>query len=581
MYNTKIYLKIMDVLILAAGLGSRVSKYTFNIIPKFLINIDDNTGLFHIIEYWEKYASNIHLVIHSSFYEITKYYIDNVIPTEYNYKINIIIYDESDGTAFTLNYILNNQLFNKIINKNLLITWCDIYPVENIDFKLIEDVEDVEDIKENNSNKNNNVYVFTNGNNCRYGLKNNNVVFCENSDGNILGIFYIQNYTEFNLDNIIKGDDIVLYLDQIGKINEFKINKITDYGDEKKLNFIYNNIAEKLNNSNIKGRYFNKFTILDNKLLKESINSKGNELIEKERAWYSFINNNKIHPILYNNDDNNANTNILKNSILIEFKKHYTSVYQYFDNINLRIKENIYLKNTFDEIKNIILNNIITKIRYLHSLNSKIVSNELFYKNLQIEIFNKIISRKKNIGSFINYFGKINIVNGITINSFEEVLNKCKNIIYEYYDTKKDAENNFEYRIIHGDCQFSNILMSPYNFSDIFLIDPRGYFGESIIFGPVEYDYAKILYAISGYDMFNSNYFIIDNLDSNINSGDKSINFKIPEIKFNKKIMDKYFQKVHYAFVVIIWIGLADYTKNNIWKCLASYYHGLYLGTLL
>jgi hypothetical protein len=558
----------MDVLILAAGLGSRVSKYTFNIIPKFLINIDDNTGLFHIIEYWEKYANNIHLVIHSSFYEITKYYIDNVIPSEYNYKINIILYDESDGTAFTLNYILNNQLYNKlynkIINKNLLITWCDIYPQDHIDFKLIEDLEK------------NNVYVFTSGNNCRYALKDNKVVFCEKSDGNILGIFYIQNYNGFNLDNIIKGDDIVLYLNQIGKINELKINRITDYGDEKKLKFIYNNTTNNLNNSNIKGRYFNKFTILDNKLLKEGINSKGNELIEKERAWYSFINNNKIHPILYDNDNDDTNYNT-KNSILIEFKKHYISVYQYFNNINLRLKENIYLENTFDEIKNIILNNIITKITYLHSLNVQIISNELFYKNLEIEIFDKIINRKKNIEPFINYFGKIGVVNDITINSFEEVLNKCKNIIYEYYDTKKNAENNFEYRIIHGDCQFSNILMSPYNFSDIYLIDPRGYFGETMIFGPVEYDYAKILYAISGYDIFNSNYFIIDDLDLE----NKSLNFKIPEIKFNKKIMDKYFQKVHYAFVVIIWIGLADYTKNNIWKCLASYYHGLYLGTLL
>ena len=213
----------------------------------------------------------------------------------------------------------------------------------------------------------------------------------------------------------------------------------------------------------------------------------------------------------------------------------------------------------------------------MHSLKVEIVSNQLFYKNLEIEIFDKIINRKKNIESFINYFGKIRVVNGITINSFEEVLNKCKNIIYEYYNTKKNSENNFEYRIIHGDCQFSNILMSSSNFSDIYLIDPRGYFGETMIFGPVEYDYAKILYAISGYDMFNFSYFIIDDLDLE----NKSLNFKIPEIKFEKKIMDNYFQKVHYAFVVIIWIGLADYTKNNIWKCLASYYHGLYLGTLL
>jgi hypothetical protein len=540
----------MDVLILAAGLGSRVSKYTLNTIPKFLINIDDNTGLYYILQYWKKYADNIYLVIHSNFYEITQFYIDNVIPSEYNYKIKLITYDESDGTAFTLNYILNNQLHNKIINKNLLITWCDLYPIDDIDFSLL------------NSTENNNIHVFTNGNKCRYGLKDNNVVFCEKSDGNILGIFYIQNYTGFNLNDITKGDDIVLYLHKIGQINELKVNNIIDYGDEQKLQFIVNNS----NILKINGRYFNKFTIFNNKLLKEGITLKGVELIQKEREWYSFINNNKIHPTLY--EDINLDH---KNSILIEYKKNYIPVYQYFININKKIKDNSNLEDTFNEIKPIVLECIIKKIKYLHSLNVQKIDHLLFFKNLEIEIFDKIIQRKKNIEEFINYFGKISIVNGINISSFEEILDKCKKIIFEYYE----KIDKLEYRTIHGDCQFSNILLNNSNITDICLIDPRGYFGESMIFGPVEYDYAKILYGISGYDAFNANYFIIDSIDN------QSINFEIPQIKFKQKVLNKYFYKIHYAYLVVIWLGLADYNKNNIWKCLASYYHGLYLGTLL
>ena len=53
----------MDVLILAAGLGSRVSKYTHDSIPKYLINIDNHTGLYYLINYWNKYANNIYLAI--------------------------------------------------------------------------------------------------------------------------------------------------------------------------------------------------------------------------------------------------------------------------------------------------------------------------------------------------------------------------------------------------------------------------------------------------------------------------------------------------------------------------------------
>lgn len=595
----------MDVLILAAGLGSRVSKYTLNIIPKFLINIDDNTGLFYIIKYWEQYTENIYLVIHSHFYEITKFYIDNVIPVNYNHKVKLITYDESDGTAYTLNYLLNNQLGNKIISKNLLITWCDIYPTHNIDFSVIN--------QNNNNNQNNNIHVITHGKKCRYGLKNNEVIFCEKSDGNILGIFYIQNYEKFNLANIIKGNDIVLYLEQIGKINELSIDNIIDYGDEEKLVRIYNmqNKNYSFNHyteSKLKGRYFNKFTILGNKILKEAITEYGKELIKNEKAWYVYVNNSnirkiiygltskdledklnllkcvsyeRINPIIYDNDANSNSTN----SILIEYKKYFTSINDYFINMNNKLKENNCLENTFNDIKLVILKNIIQKINYLHSLEVKKISNELFYKNLEIEIFNKIIKRKKNIDMFINYFGPIKTVNNIVVNSFDVVLEKCKKIIYNYYKDLEIKEGNnkeieLEYRIIHGDCQFSNILINKSNITDICLIDPRGYFGESMIFGPVEYDFAKLLYGISGYDAFNSEYFIIDSLD-NSNLENISINFTIPEIKFDKKILDKYFKKVHFAYVVIIWLGLADYSKNNIWKCLASYYHGLYLGTLL
>jgi len=571
----------MDVLILAAGLGSRVSKYTLNIIPKFLINIDDNTGLFYIIKYWEQYAEkNIYLVIHSHFYEITQFYIDSVIPIEYNYKVKLITYDGSDGTAYTLNYLLNNQLENKIISNNLLITWCDIYPTHNIDFfKINQD--------NNNNQKNNqknNIHVITHGKKCRYGLNNNKVTFCEKSDGNILGIFYIQNYEKFNLTNIIKGDDIVLYLEQIGKINELGIDNIIDYGDEEKLVKIYNikSNNHSFNNieSKIKGRYFKKFTIFENKILKEAITESGKKLIKNEKTWYMHVNNSNIHPIIYNNDNN-----VNKNSILIEYKRYFISVSNYFINMNNRLKENIYFKNTFNDIKLVILNNIIQKLNYLHSLEIKKISTELFYKNLKLEIFDKIIQRKKNIDSFINYFGPIKTVNGLIINSFDTVLEKCKKIIYDYYKDLEIKESNngeseLEYRIIHGDCQFSNILINKSNITDVCLIDPRGYFGESLIYGPIEYDYAKLLYGISGYDAFNSEYFIIDSID-NIDLENISINFKIPEIKFDKKILDKYFKKVHYAFVVIIWLGLADYSKNNIWKCLASYYNGLYLGTLL
>ena len=116
----------MDLIILACGLSTRLSKYTYNILPKYLINIDNNTGLYHIIHYWDTYTNKIYLVIHSKFKVITQFYIDHILP-EYKNKIEIIEYNSSDGTAYTLYYLFHNQLKNKLEN-DLCITWCDIFP---------------------------------------------------------------------------------------------------------------------------------------------------------------------------------------------------------------------------------------------------------------------------------------------------------------------------------------------------------------------------------------------------------------------------------------------------------------------
>ena len=554
----------MDVLILAAGLGSRLSKFTHDKIPKYLINIDNNTGLYYIINYWSKYAEYIYLVINSKYNTITEFYIENIL-IEFSSKIKIINYDNNDGTAYTINYILNNNLVNANI-KNLLITWCDLYPTENINFKKLN----------KDSKKNNNIFIFTYGNQCRYLLNDDNeIIFRENEcDGNIIGIYYIQNYKEFMLDDNCKNNDIVSYLSIIGKVNKFEINNIVDYGDEEKLLKIYENINN--TKSTLECRYFNNMTVVDdNKILKKGITDKGKEIIKYERNWYEYINSlnncdiNNIIPKIYN---------LFEFAILMEYKKDYIPIYKYFMNyeneiIKISDNEKSIKQAEYNINKITILKNIFNKINELHNIENKTITKIVFLSNIKKEIYDKLYDRKKIINKFINYFGEIKIVNGITISSFDEVIEKCKKIITQYYN----AIDEFKYSIIFGDCQFSNILINPNNINDIIFIDPRGYFGESKIHGPCEYDYAKILYGISGYDRFNFNYFNIKKFDDSI----KSMEFEIKGFSYEKKIINKYFNKIHKTFLVIIWLSLAEYNKNNIWKCLASYYYGLYLGTIL
>lgn len=537
----------MDVLILAAGLSSRLSKFTHELLPKYLIDIDGNNGLYYLIKYWDKYSKNIFLVIHSKYNLITISYIKNMLD-KYVDKIKIINYDSSDGTAYTLNKILNNELSNYII-KNLLITWCDIYPLDDLNF--------MKTIKQ--SRERNNIHIFTCGNECRFNLDNENNII-ESKEGNIIGIYYFQNYKKIHLDEKeTYGKDIIHFLKDMGKINNYKINNIFDYGDEEKLLKI---LSDNQNNdlNKIKCRYFNEFQIINgDKLFKKSNNDKGRDIIMLEKNWYSYIQNldNKksveyLFPKIYE---------IFEYGFLMEYKKNYIPVYQYF------------IKNNDYNIQKNILNKIMFAIDNIHQLDTKIIDKVEFYYNLKKEIYDKLYNRKLIINDYINYFSNIHIVNDIEIDSFDNIVNKCNQIILEYYQSL----DILEYSVILGDAQFSNILIDPENISNITFIDPRGYFGNSKIYGPKEYDYAKILYAITGYDSFNNNYFNLKNI--NLDNG--TIDFEINGIYFDKDTLIKYFNKVHEAFVVLIWLSLPEYNKNNIWKCIGSYYYGLYLGTLL
>ena len=90
--------------------------------------------------------------------------------------------------------------------------------------------------------------------------------------------------------------------------------------------------------------------------------------------------------------------------------------------------------------------------------------------------------------------------------------------------------------------------------------------------GPPEYDYAKILYALSGYDAFNNDpFFHISCIQNN------NITFEIKNhFDLFDKLPKKILNKTTLAMVTIIWLSLAQYNINNVLKCIASYYYGLY-----
>lgn len=82
-------------------------------------------------------------------------------------------------------------------------------------------------------------------------------------------------------------------------------------------------------------------------------------------------------------------------------------------------------------------------------------------------------------------------INGQRYQSFHTLKNQFIQLIQQYVD------QDTQLTIIHGDFCFSNILYNPQN-HDIRLIDPRGSFGATGVYGHAYYDYAKILHCLHG-----------------------------------------------------------------------------------
>jgi thiamine kinase-like enzyme len=112
---------------------------------------------------------------------------------------------------------------------------------------------------------------------------------------------------------------------------------------------------------------------------------------------------------------------------------------------------------------------------------------------------------------------------------------------------------------IHGDLTTSNVLWDgrkPY------IIDPRGIFGESFLYGDPDYDIAKIYYSSTGWHLLNKGALI---------PVIKSLNeFKINDIEKYKD------DKINFL-LAIIWLSVAEYVKSNTLSSLYAYLTGSYL----
>ena len=292
----------------------------------------------------------------------------------------------------------------------------------------------------------------------------------------------------------------------------------------------------------VKCRPFNKITVQGNVLVKEPVDSQGEKLAKRETAWYE-------------------KARLLN---IPELPQIYETSPLKMEYINGR---NIYECDFEYETKKNILKSLVGALNSLHK--SESVDADSF--STQEAYFNKTIARLSQIQDLVP-FGRDKeiVVNGRT----------CRNVFYHQRELERKLDklkyNCDHFAFIHGDCTFSNLMVREDN-SPV-LIDPRGYFGFTELYGDIRYDWAKLYYSIVGnYDQFNLRRFrlnISDKADEGVNLQIESNNWEELEKDFFELTgTDEYEIKLLHA---VIWLSLTTYAWQDYDSICGAFYNGLY-----
>ncbi len=515
----------MKVVVLAAGEATRLKPLT-NYIPKILMMVGKQTAMHHIIKFWESYVDDVTIVVHSKYKEL----VESQFKDFPDMNLSVRCVDEALGSA----YCIKNSL-DSSYNGQVMFQWCDVIPTQKNfqDFSVSAD----------------HPTVFTATNiKCRYQMDNNGLRQVQDNSGNVFGMYYIPQY--FNDFEHAEGEDFVDCLYEFGdKLAYMSLEDyVIDFGDTEK----YNALAD----DEDKSREFNSLKIMGDRVVKRAVNEKGKEIIRKEIDWYLDIHR-KISKKEFMKPNVLPIEGFSTEKDMFSMRKvDGNSIYEVFPSMSSAAQQAL-------------LCNVMFALSDLHYLDLVTVGNEQVMNDIEKEAKGKLITRCAAIKDAIDSFGEVEYVNGYKVNSLEDCI--------EYLDSRIKAihKDTITYDCIHGDTQFSNLMLDENE--NVLFIDPRGYFGDTIGSGLGSYDKAKVLYSLSGYDQFNySRHFHIESLEN------KSIEFTIPSSGLHKDIeLERFFTEEEYLWLGVVWIGLAEYIKNDPVKSVCSYYHGLYLTTKL
>lgn len=286
-----------------------------------------------------------------------------------------------------------------------------------------------------------------------------------------------------------------------------------------------------------KCRPFNRITINGNVLTKEAIDEQGRKLAARECAWYKKADSENIAiiPKIYST-----------NPLQMEYIKG----------------KNIYECQMPYEEKRKLLEKLVNALKLIHTSSEEKADSY----SMKEAYYSKTMKRLAKIEDLVPFARQKTIkING----------RECRNIFFHKREFEKKLEELTcdKFQFIHGDCTFSNLMLRK-NGNPV-LIDPRGYFGFTELYGDARYDWAKLYYSVVGnYDNFNLKKFSLEIKESEVVLSIESNHWEDMEKDFFEMTgADVNEIKLLHA---VIWLSLTTYAWQDYDSICGAFYNGLY-----
>lgn len=468
-----------------------------------------------IFHLFRKYPDKRFVIIADYKKEVMREYLDVFADVKYN-----IVDASGTGTCSGV-----KQAINLIPdNKPFMLVWSDLILPEALELPIgYDDVLGEEPTAD---------YVgISQTFSCRWKFENGEFAEERSTEYGVAGFFLFTDKSK--IEDVPESGELVRWMRDKGiKYEPFGLAGTREFGL----------IEEYERLENLKCRPFNKITIQGEKLVKEPVDAQGRGLSKRECAWYEKAKNLGIEilPAIYETSP-----------LTMEYIKG----------------KNIYECDFGLEQKRQILNSLVSSLKKLHA--SESVPVDTF--SVKEAYFNKTFDRLAKIQDMLP-FGRDEyvIVNG----------RKCRNVYYHRRELEKAldklVENCCDFAFIHGDCTFSNMMVR--DNGEPVLIDPRGYFGFSELYGDVRYDWAKVYYSVLGnYDQFNLKKFrlhISEKAEEGVRLEIESNHWEQLADEFLKMTgQDEYEIKLLHA---VIWLSLTTYAWQDYDSVCGAFYNGLY-----